>query len=256
MKNRSFHLDEATSYHKVFHFYRKVQQLCSFHPEEEGKICNKVLTGLLKKEFHIPDELAGKVWTTGFLSCMMLAVCMVRQERNTVGVRCFELVPQGLRPRRLRSHLRITVFLLAAVFLLYGGRALGAVREYYGQYTKLNTSVKSLKSRTTALQRKLRAKEKDNKEKSRILEQNMDNRELLLLLAELSNALPDSILASNVRLNEGGIDLTLHTSAEDVDLAGALRRFPAFKVGTLQNRKVSDTLTVITLRLRRNQEKK
>ncbi|MBO5688638.1 MAG: hypothetical protein J6S73_01820, partial [Lentisphaeria bacterium] len=74
--------------------------------------------------------------------------------------------------------------------------------------------------------------------------------------AELSNALPNSILASNVRLNESGIDLTLHTSAEDVDLAGALRRFPAFKVGTLQNRKVSDTLTVITLRLRRNQEKK
>ena len=64
------------------------------------------------------------------------------------------------------------------------------------------------------------------------------------------------ILASNVRLNESGIDLTLHTNMEDVDLAGALRRFPAFKVGTLQNRKVSDTLSVITLRLRRNQEKK
>ena len=228
----------------------------SFHPEEPGKVYNETLTGLLKKEFQVSGELAEKVWSPGFLSCMMLAFCMVRQERNMPGIRFFDLVPQWLRPRRLRSQLRITVFLLAAVFLFYGGRALGAVREYYGQYTKLNTSVKSLKSRTTALQRKLRAKEKENKEKDRILEQNMDSRELLLLLAELSNALPDSILASNVRLNESGIDLTLHTSAEDVDLAGALRRFPAFKVGTLQNRKVSDTLTVITLRLRRNQEKK
>ena len=59
-----------------------------------------------------------------------------------------------------------------------------------------------------------------------------------------------------VSLNETGIDLTLHTNTEDVDLAGSLRHFPAFKVGTLQNRKINDTLTQITLRLRRNQEKK
>lgn len=228
----------------------------SFHPDDPEKKYNETLIGLLRKEFQVPAELAGKVWTTGFLSCMMLACCMVRQERNIHGVRSFDLVPQALRPRRLRSQLRFTVILLTAAALLYGGRMVGAVCDYYGQYTKLNSSVKSLKARTTALQRKLRAKEKESKEKSRILEQNMDSRELLLLLAELSNALPDSILASNVRLNESGIDLTLHTSAEDVDLAGALRRFPAFKVGTLQNRKVSDTLTVITLRLRRNQEKK
>jgi Tfp pilus assembly protein PilN len=187
---------------------------------------------------------------------MMLAACMLQPERNVPGVRSFELVPQGLRPRRLRSQLRITVILLAAVGLLYGGRMVGAVCEHYGQYTKLNSSVKSLKSRTTALQRKLRGKEKELKEKTRIIEQNAESHDLMLLLAELSNALPDSILASNVRLNESGIDLTLHTNMEDVDLAGALRRFPAFKVGTLQNRKVSDTLNVITLRLRRNQEKK
>ena len=228
----------------------------SFHPEDPEKVCNDKLVNLLKSQFQVPESLDFRVWTEGYLSCMMLAGCMLQQERNIIGVRSFDLVPQGLRPRRLRSQLRITVILLAAVGLLYGGRMVGAVCEYYGQYTKLNSSVKSLKSRSTALQRKLRGKEKELKEKTRILEQNAESHDLMLLLAELSNALPDSILASNVRLNESGIDLTLHTNMEDVDLAGALRRFPAFKVGTLQNRKVSDTLTVITLRLRRNQEKK
>ena len=228
----------------------------SFHPDDPEKVCNEDLVKLLKSQFQVPESLACKVWEPGFLSCMMLACCMMQPERKIQGVRAFDLVPQGLRPRRLRSQLRITVILLAAVWLLYGGRMVGAVCEYYGQYTKLNSSVKSLKSRTTALQRKLRGKEKELKEKTRILEQNAESHDLMLLLAELSNALPDSILASNVRLNESGIDLTLHTNMEDVDLAGALRRFPAFKVGTLQNRKVSDTLSVITLRLRRNQEKK
>ncbi|MBQ7393547.1 MAG: hypothetical protein IJV89_04260 [Lentisphaeria bacterium] len=228
----------------------------SFHPADADEDCNKKVISLLKNVFQIPEALSGKIWKDGFLSCMMAAVCMIQQERNIAGVRSFDLVPPNLRPRRLRSQLRITVFLLVAAGLLYGGRMIGAVSEHYGQYTKLNSSVKSLKSRTTALQRKLRGKEKDLKEKSRILEQNAESHDLLLLLAELSAALPESILASNVRLNESGIDLTLHTNMEEPDLAGALRRFPAFKVGTLQNRKVSDTLTVITLRLRRNQEKK
>ena len=228
----------------------------SFHPDKPEVKCNETLKKLLQQELQTSPSLTAPVWDDGFLACVMLAGCMLRSDRQQPGVRELSPVPSGLRPRRLRSHLRITVFLLVACALLYGGRMAGAVGEYYRQYTQLNSSIRQLKARTTATQRKLRAKEKEQKEMSRILEQNADSRELLILLAELSASLPNSVLASNVRLNESGIDLTLHTNVEDVDLAGSLRRFPAFKIGTLQNRKINDTLNQITLRLRRNQEKK
>ena len=228
----------------------------SFHPDDPAVKCNETLKTLLQQELQSAPSLAAPVWEDGVLACVMLASCMLRQERHQPGVRELVLVPPGLRPRRLRSQLRITVFLLTACALLFGGRMAGSVAEHYRQYTSLNASIRQLKTRTTTVQRKLRAREKEQKEMTRILEQNADSRELLILLAELSASLPSSVLASNVRLNETGIDLTLHTNTEDVDLAGSLRHFPSFKVGTLQNRKINDTLTQITLRLRRNQEKK
>ena len=64
-------------------------------------------------------------------------------------------------------------------------------------------------------------------------------------------------IAQYVDATISGAHVTIaQTNTEDVDLAGSLRHFPSFKVGTLQNRKINDTLTQITLRLRRNQEKK
>ena len=53
-----------------------------------------------------------------------------------------------------------------------------------------------------------------------------------------------------------GIDLTLHTTQENLDIGPALRKVPGFKVATLQSRKVNDTLSMITVKLNRTGEVK
>ncbi len=228
----------------------------SFHPQTEGVPRNIELKKRLGQEISVPEKFGADFWNR-YLACGMLCCCMRHDAQQDAGIRDFDtLLPVELRPRRLRAHLRFTVILLTACALYYGGRMVMAMGRHYVQYSQLSGSIRQLKSRTGALQRKLRSREKMQKEMVRILEQYSSGQELLPLLAQLSESLPASVLASNLKLSDSGIDLTLHTTQENVDLADTLRKFPSFKVGTLQNRKVSDTLNMVTLRLKREPVRK
>lgn len=56
---------------------------------------------------------------------------------------------------------------------------------------------------------------------SRILDLNVGDREMTVTLGRLSSALPSSVLVSNFRLTDTGVEMTLQTTQEDLDLGAA-----------------------------------
>ena len=227
----------------------------TFHPDASGGVSGNRACEFLKKKFELAKTLKEEVWEE-YLACLMLASCVVRQEREYPGIRDLGTLPAKLRPRRLRMHLRVTVFLLASCLIMYGGRMFLAASEHYRECSRLTGSIDTTKKSILLFQRKIRIGEKAQKEKRKVLDMEDSGRNFLQSLAKLSRALPKTVLAGDVKLHESGIDLTLYSSQENADMGGVLKAFPEYRVGTLQTRKTGDTLNVITLQLKPKQEKK
>ena len=64
-----------------------------------------------------------------------------------------------------------------------------------------------------------------------------------------SDLLPANVMVSSLRWSETSLDLMLQSEAENLDLPALLRRLPYWKVGQLQQRRMGDTVSMITLKL-------
>ena len=73
-------------------------------------------------------------------------------------------------------------------------------------------------------------------------------------LAVLTELLPSNAMVSSLRWSESSVDLMIQSEAENLDLPALLRRVPYWKVGQLQQRRMGDTVTMITLKLVPNEE--
>lgn len=224
----------------------------SFHPYREGIECNRELIDLLRKEIRFADG-SGEPAYRKFLPELLIGRFAAAPDfaRHRAGV---EILPKALRPQRLRSQLRLAVLLGILLLLLAGWNGLGSVLAFHTEYSAITARTRSARQKTAEIQRKLRSRDREYKEMSRILDLNVGDREMTVTLGRLSSALPSSVLVSNFRLTDTGVEMTLQTTQEDLDLGAALRKAPGFKVATLQNRRVNDTLTMITLKLNRIQE--
>ena len=221
----------------------------SFHPIVEGVHCNEEVRGLLKKEFDFVDGFNENNFDR-FLPELLIARLAASADfkhRNSG----LKILPNRLRPRRLRSQLRLAVVLLILLAGMWCWNAGGRVLAFHSEYSAIITRTAGYKSRTTEIQRRLRRRDKEFKEMNRVLEQNFGDREIPVTLAHIAGAIPADVLVSVFRMSDTGVDLTLHTTRENLDIGTALRKIPGFKVTTLQSRRMNDTLSMITVKLNR-----
>ncbi len=159
------------------------------------------------------------------------------------------VLPSFLRPQRYRTQMRIAALLGVVLLCLGAFFGFRRVAEYRSQYNMLNSQIKGLNQRKTELQNTLRRKEKEYKEMARVNDLNIGDHEMLISLARLSQAMPAQALVTNMRWSENGVDLTIQTAQQNLDMVSTLRRVPMFKVSSFQNRQVSDTIMMVTLKL-------
>ncbi len=227
----------------------------TFHPVNRTRLPdNAALIEEMREHFYFHQE-SDAASIRDYLPALLLGQFAMLPDFNGKH-QYLEIVPRALKPQRLRSQLRLALILGAVFVLCYLGNSFDSIRNYNREYNQLKREAASLKTKTTALQRRMNARNKELKEMTRILDMNLEQRDLIPRIGQLSEALPDNVLVTNLRVNETSIDVTMNTAQDNLDLAGPLRKISGFKVGTLQNRKDNDTLSTITLKLNRQQEKK
>ena len=160
-------------------------------------------------------------------------------------------LPQKLKPSRYKIHLVISVILLVLTGGLYFSDAvvsrMGRYRESKDLFAELNNSRK----KTSALQNEYKKSEKDRKEFERVLKMNPGMGNALGVLETITNLLPKDVLATYIRFGDSTIDLTLQTESANANLQQTLRAMDGWKVSQFNQRTVNEKLTMITLRLTR-----
>ena len=159
-----------------------------------------------------------------------------------------------MRPRRFRNQLRITALLVILLIASYAWSAAGSIRENYHAYRTAVAERDRIKRENTTLSSRLKATEKEQRELSRVVNLKAGEPEVIEKLAVLTELLPSNAMVSSLRWSESSVDLMIQSEAENLDLPALLRRVPYWKVGQLQQRRMGDTVTMITLKLVPNEE--
>lgn len=201
---------------------------------------------LFEAEFKFPA--GGGVRAEDFFECLLAARLIVspafRQQEKALS-----LLPAELRPRRLRNQLRVTVLLALLLAVNYLWSAVGAWSGNFQAYSRIAAERDRLKTENASLARKVRTQEKEQRELARVVGLSAGEAEVLAKLAALTSILPSNVMVSSLRWSESSLDLMLQSEAENLDLPGLLRRLPYWKISQLQQRRMGDTVTMITLKL-------
>ena len=161
-----------------------------------------------------------------------------------------EILPNQLRPQRVRKQVRTTVILAILLVLSLLWSKGGSWKNNYKEMRSVTKDIQKLMRENTETKRKLKMKEKGQKELNRILNLKAGENELPGKLADLSSVLPDNALVTNLRWSENSVDLQIQTVADQNKISAAVRQLPYWKVGQLQQRRWGNsTSTMITLKL-------
>lgn len=201
---------------------------------------------LFDAEFQFPAE--GGIRAEDFFECLLVARLVSspsfrQQEKSLV------LLPSALRPRRLRNQLRVCVLLALLLVANYLWAAFGAWNENYRAFSRVAAERDRIKAENTMLNHKIRTQEKEQRELTRSVGLSAGEPEVLAKLAALTSILPSNVMVSSLRWSESSLDLMLQSEADNLDLPALLRRLPYWKIGQLQQRRMGDTVTMITLKL-------
>lgn len=206
---------------------------------------------LFRREFKFPE---GSEFRVGdYLECL-LAARLVIQPGFRQAERGLRLLPDPMRPRRFRNQLRITALLVILLIASYAWSAAGSIRENYHAYRTAVAERDRIKREKTTLSSRLKATEKEQRELSRVVNLKAGEPDVIEKLAVLTELLPSNAMVSSLRWSESSVDLMIQSEAENLDLPALLRRVPYWKVGQLQQRRMGDTVTMITLKLVPNEE--
>lgn len=160
------------------------------------------------------------------------------------------VLPTSLRPKRLQNQLRITALLLSLLILNLLWSCGGEWKRNFTTARSIQTEINVLQAENAELKRKLKSKEKSQKELLRILTLKVGENELPGKLADLSAVIPAEALVISLRWNESGVELQMQCPGENVNIAGALRTLPYWKISQLQQRSWGDAEnTMVTLKL-------
>ena len=214
--------------------------------------CNRAVDEYIRSVYGSSYDVLG----TAALDAALRTACLggffaLQQFRN--GSRrqaALNLLPDYLRPARYRKHLRLMALLVLLLVAVNVCRYAGSFWEQYRINRRQIAEVNNLRSKVQELRRAVKSGEKELKEIQRTAELKLGSRECLSYLGYLSDKLPDDVLLSNFRWNEGSVDLNLQTTSEELDLVSFFNRLPGFKVQSASQRSnPNNNLTVANVKL-------
>ena len=168
-----------------------------------------------------------------------------------------ELLPKQLRPKRLQSQLRITLILLVLLILNIFWSCAGNWKGDFSKMRSLKREANQLRQENSELKRKLKSKEKSQKELVRLLNLRAGEADLPGKLADISKVIPQNVLVTSMRWTENGVELQMQTTEEQPNISGAIRTLPYWKISQLQQRRWGNSdSSMITLKLVPAEEKK
>ena len=186
--------------------------------------CNKELDEILSK--HCSGEWHGE-YRTALMAALYAGKSLFVRNSVLPGV---IVLPNFLRPARFRTQLRVMALLAVLLIAVNIFRYAGDFMSSYKEHSRLTAQVNNMRSNVQDLRKKVKAGEKQLKEVQRTAELKIGSRECLGYLGYLSEKLPDDVLVSNFRWNEGTIDMNLQTTSTEIDLVSFFNRLPGFNV--------------------------
>ncbi len=201
----------------------------------------------LRREFILPEDYGFN--PAEWLGCLLTARLAVADDtRHTFGG--LNILPKQLRPSRLRNQLRLTALLIVLLLINFGWGLAGQLSGHHREYSSLVATRNRLRTQVTTAQRKLKSAEKELRELSRVVSQSPGEYDVIGKLAGFSTVLPGNVLVTNFRLSDGGVDFTMRSEAESLNIPEILRPLKTWKVEQIQQRRRNnDAASVITLKL-------
>ncbi|MBQ9502701.1 MAG: hypothetical protein IJU70_11135 [Lentisphaeria bacterium] len=206
-------------------------------PEAWGRLFSGV--------FSLPEGFE----TVSFLPVLLTARLI--SSRDYPSLRAgLPVLPDELRPRRIRRQLQVTVVLAVLLVVMLAWSASGSWLANRREYNDLKSQIKSLTAETARIQAVLRRQSRTQKDRSKIVGIKSGEYNVLAFLAAFSSLLPENVSVSNFRLSETGIDIVLASETENLDLARVLKPMSDWKISQLQQRQNrSGNGNMVTLKL-------
>ena len=219
--------------------------------EEWREVLSRVFELPHHDDFHLGEHLSE------LLTARMLATCDFHARR--VGLR---VIPDRLRPVRFRRQLTISAVLLVLIgaVQLLGGT--GEWRRNLQEYRAAVAERDRIKRETSQIRDQLRRRAKELKEETRVVSANPGEYQVVEALAEISEAIPSSVLAVSARWSDTGVELVLLGTADGPDPAEYLRTLKNWKIDQLQQRQgggsavVSSTVKLVRISQEKTKNKR
>ena len=206
---------------------------------------------LLAENFVFPvgADFDFKSYLTSFIAARF--ICENHQDSD------LDILPKQLRPKRLQNQLRVTLILLVLLILNIFWSCAGNWKGDFSRMRSLKREANQLRQENSELKRKLKSKEKSQKELVRLLNLRAGETDLPGKLADISKVIPQNVLVTSLRWTENGVELQMQTTEEQPNISGAIRALPYWKISQLQQRRWGNSdSSMITLKLIPAEEKK
>ncbi len=202
---------------------------------ENSAACNKHLDEILQYNCHCKytEDDNPAIYRTAMMTALFGMRKLAADSQAQAGM---NILPDFLRPARFRTQLRLLVVLLVLVLGVNIFRYGGGFVSRYQEHSKISAQIKNARSKVQNLRKKVKSGDREIKELQKVADLQLGSRECLGYLGYLSDKLPDNVLLSNYRWNEGSIDMNLQTTAQDLDLVSFFNRLPGFKVVSANQR--------------------
>ena len=202
-----------------------------FSDGDNWQLARKHWAEICSDLFTLPADLD----TDAFLPVLQVARLITRRDYNTKKAG-LPVLPDNLRPKRIKRQLQLTVTLVIALIALLIWGAFGTWNSSRAEYTKLRDEIKKLSRETVRMQNNARRLNRTNKERSKIVSLKTTEYDVLGFLAAFSSLLPSNVSVNNFRFNESGVDIAMASTAENIDLARILKPMAHWKISQLQQR--------------------
>ena len=158
-------------------------------------------------------------------------------------------VPGKMRPSRFKNQLMFTLLLLAIIMGSGVWDFIVARKKSYDSYRTISNELRRYNKQANDFRAKLKTADKESKELTRVLKLSNGEAQLLPKLADLSEALPTDVLLTGISYSDPGYTLVLQTESESVNPAQIFKNLNYWKITQVQQRRLDDSLSMITVRL-------
>ena len=202
-----------------------------FADSENYRTAQKHWAEIFADLFTLPADLN----IDAFLPILLVARLVTRRDFNAKKTG-LSVLPDNLKPKRIKRQFQLTVTLVIVLIALLIWGAFGTWDSSRSEYNKLRGEIKKLSQETVKMQNNVRRMNRINKERSKIVSLKSGEYDVLAFMAAFSSLLPANVSVNNFRLNESGVDITLASDAENLDLARTLKPMTNWKISQLQQR--------------------